>query len=113
VDYHGSGDHVRLGGTPGHLATAGILRIDEVELATGQPQKVRWPPASDVELPDLQLWRRLRDAAEGGLRSGESVKVIGGYFFDRLYTDSVRITALSAEIEDFDYRMFGLGNDFA
>lgn len=112
VDYHGSGDHVRMGGTRSHLATAGILRIDNDKIAAGQLEKFPWPPPSAIEQPSLQLWRHLRDAAESGLRSGEAVTVTGGYFFDRFYGDSLRVTALSAEIDDFDYRMFGRGNDF-
>lgn len=113
VDFHDSGDHVRLGGTRHALATAGILRIDKDESATGQLTTFPWPPASDIELPNLQLWRRLRDAAEGGLLQGEAVTVTGGYFFDRFYSDSLRITALSADFDDFDYHMFGNGDAFA
>lgn len=113
VDYHGSSDHVRLGGTLRHLASTGIVRLDTNAQAADEKGRFAWPPPSIIELPGLNLWRSLRDAAEGGLQAGEAMTVIGGYFFDRLYADSLRITALSAEIDDFDYRMFGRGNDFA
>tara|TARA_R110000824_G_scaffold401394_1_gene611991 strand:- start:281 stop:406 length:126 start_codon:yes stop_codon:yes gene_type:complete len=38
--------------------------------------------------------------------------VVGGYICDRFYGDSLPITALSATIEDLDYRTFGTGNVF-
>jgi hypothetical protein len=112
VDYHDGHDHIRLVGTSGELLTAGIVKIDGQESVPGR-KKFPWPRPSMVEQPSLQLWRRLRDAAESGLRSGESVKINGGYFFERFYSDSVRMTALGAEFKDFDYHMFGRGNGFA
>ena len=112
VDYRGPEGHVRLGGTRDRLVSAGVIRIDENAPVANEHGRFVGLSKSMSESPSLDLWRGLRDAAEGGLRDGESMTVIGGYFLDRLYGNSLRITALSAEIVDFDYRMFDSGTVF-
>ncbi len=112
VDYHGAEGQFRLGGTRSRLESGGLIRLDKNTSATNDHGELAWPPKSMIQQPGLGLWRDLRDAAEGGLRDGETMTVVGGYFFDRFYADSLRITALSARVKDFDYLMFGAGNVF-
>jgi hypothetical protein len=109
VDYCDESDHVRLAGLRTVLCTASLVRAGAPMPQIDENGRVKHPPYEAIEAPGLSLWRRLRDAGEGGLREGEIGQVAGGYVFDRFYGDALRITALGAEIEDFDYRMFATG----
>jgi hypothetical protein len=112
LDYVDEQDSVRLGGSHRRMASAGMIRIDANTPLADVGGKMPWPAREQVEEPGLDLWRRLRDAREGGLREGETTTLYGGYFLDRLYADSIRCTTLGGTIEDFDYLMFGPGNVF-
>jgi hypothetical protein len=86
-----------------------VARVPAGTSSDGSRGELSGPHAAEIRSPGLDLWRRLRDAAESGLRSGEVVTVEGGYLFDRFYARSIRITALAADVPDFDYRFSGSG----
>ena len=106
ADYLESGRQYRLRGNRERFYTTAFLTPDNGEPSANELEKLAWPRNGEFERVDLALWRRFRDAAEGGLRDGESVTLAGGYFFNACYTRTLRITALGVEPKDFDYHMF-------
>jgi hypothetical protein len=66
-------------------------------LGADAPSHGEWNPTKAAAVrPDLATWRGLRDAAESGLRAGETVTVTGVWLFDRFFGSfATRRTELS------------------
>jgi hypothetical protein len=84
----------------GRVAVTGSADV----LAGMQP----WPSPDTLQEPNLEIWRKLRDATESGLRSGEATRVQGVYLFDQFHPGALRLIVHDAPLDDFDNRLSGL-----
>lgn len=86
ADYTDGKRRLRLRGIRSALSLGSYFPIDLDAPASG-----KWNPReAPLTPPDLATWRVLRDAAESGLRPGESVTVTGVWIFDRFFGATTR-----------------------
>ncbi|MEL7453646.1 MAG: hypothetical protein AAGJ50_09785 [Pseudomonadota bacterium] len=106
VDLLEADDHLRVIGNRRQIQVTKVLRLNPDQSAGQNYGEYPWPKDSEFENADLHLCRSLRDAAEGGLRNGESATIAGCYLFNTRYDRTLRVTALGTDPIDFDYHMF-------
>lgn len=91
VEYSEPGFVLRFQGTANSMNGSGAPVPDD------EPDQ----PASATPPSGLSLWRRVRDALEGGLRDGEEGEMMGGFAFDRWFPEIKRRTAWGIAPTDF------------
>ena len=81
ADYRAADGWVRLAALRSRVSLGRVWELDEDSAAVQ-----KWQPRPSLgAAPPLALWRSLRDAAQGGLRPGESVTTTGAWIFNRFY----------------------------
>ena len=86
ADYRAPDAWVRLIGVRSRFSLGGVWELDEESAAAEKWRPASWTPSA----PSLGLWRSLRDAAQSGLRPGESVTITGAWIFNRFFGGPTR-----------------------
>lgn len=91
ADYSDGRERLRFQGVRSNFELGRVWSLD-----ANAPSDGKWNPSKAQQLrPDIATWRKLRDAAESGLRPGEDVTLSGAWIFDRFFAGfATRKTAL-------------------